>query len=285
MPMEQRSSIEEYLASPIGSYFCGPTYLLWHRHPCLSGIVFWGRLEPRHIECVIRVIDGKVKNVKCASLVDARRIESIDLSAFEVMAKFFQAYNTRLTTKLCTQAIVRSESLIGLTIVGFYKVLEQGHPVEIFTDPSEALTWLGYTDSHSIRQEIDGLVEAKHSCHKIVPAVRSTIAKNLKFATIEEVANSLGLSIRNLQRKLQLAHSSFRTEQTRVRIEAAKCLMVETNWAIKRIAIEVGCSSSTVFDSMFRRTEGLSPLAWKYREELKMSPSLPNPSGNKTSSA
>jgi hypothetical protein len=83
--MQPSSCLRDYIASPIGRYTLGPTYLVWCKTAKLSGMVFWGRPEPHHAESVIRAIDVDVGGRLRASLVDARRVQAVAPKAFDTL--------------------------------------------------------------------------------------------------------------------------------------------------------------------------------------------------------
>ena len=264
--LRRSASVDDYVADPIGRYVSGPTYLVWYKNASLSGMVFWGRPEPEHVASVIRAIDLDAVGGLRASLVDARGVESIARPAFDLLAHYVQSNTERLRHRLSAQALLRPGGLVGVTVAGFYRVLGHPHPVEVFTDPYQALTWLGAGDQSGVILEVDTLLAAAGSAASIVRAVQAHFLRNpSKHLSLDDVAARLGFSPRALQRELGKAKTSFRAEQNRAQVHHAKSLMLNTSYDIKQVVFEVGCSSPSGFNVVFRKVEGESPSAWRNR--------------------
>jgi transcriptional regulator GlxA family with amidase domain len=84
--------------------------------------------------------------------------------------------------------------------------------------------------------------------------------------TLRAAAKAFGVSPRNLQRRLSEAHTTFQHEQNAARLRVAKTLLLETNYEVKRIAIEVGCASLQNFSALFHKSTGESPSHWRARQ-------------------
>jgi AraC-like DNA-binding protein len=264
--LKPSTSLDDYVADPVGKYVAGPTYLVWYKNARLSGMVFWGRPEPEQVACVIRAIDINAEGGPRASLVDVRGVESVARPAFELLAHYVQSNTEKLRRRLSAQALVRPDGLVGVTVAGFYRVLGHPHPVEVFTDPYQALTWLGAGDQSPVILEVDKLVAAAGNAASIVRAIQAHFLRNpSRHLSLDEVAARLGISPRALQRELRKAKTSFQAEQNRAQVHYAKSLMLNTSRDIKQVAFEVGCSSPSSFDVLFRRVEGESLSAWRNR--------------------
>jgi AraC-like DNA-binding protein len=267
--MKPCASIQDYIANPIGRYILGPTWLVWYKAAGLSGMVFWGRPESEHIASVIRSIDIDVDGRPRASLVDARRVESIAPSTFDTLAAYVRSHYDKLKHRVSAQALLRPDGLVGTAVAGFYRVLAHPHPVEVFTDPYEALAWLGAAEQQDVIIEVDRIVESAGDTPSTIRALRAYLAENpSKTTSLREAAAFLGLSSRSLQRTLRAGNSSFRAEQNNARVESAKRLMLDTNFDIKRVAFEVGCVSASNFSVLFRKVAGQAPSTWRSRMSL-----------------
>ncbi|HLZ10111.1 MAG TPA: AraC family transcriptional regulator, partial [Chloroflexota bacterium] len=161
------------------------------------------------------------------------------------------------------QALLRPEGLAGAAIAGFYAILSPSYSVKVFTEADAALKWLG--SDPRLTREIDGLYEAATGSPHMLVVLRSYLEERLGQVTLAEAARALGMSSRQLQRKLRESHTSFQREERLVRISVAKTLLLETNYDVKRIAIEVGCGSTQHFGAAFRKVEGESPTRWRTR--------------------
>jgi AraC-like DNA-binding protein len=264
--MKPCASLQEYIANPIGRYIVGSTWLVWYKTVGLSGMVFWGRPEPEHIASVIRSIDIDADGRPRASLVDIRRVEFIVPLAFDALAAYVRSHYEKLRVRVSAQALLRQDGLVGTAVAGFYRVLDHPHPVEVFRDPYEALVWLGAVQQQSVILEVDEIVEGARDTPSAVRALRARLAENpARPTSLREEAAFLGLSSRSLQRKLQLVNSSFRAEQNVARVQSAQRLILDTNYDIKRVAFEVGCTSASNFSVLFRKVVGQTPSTWRSR--------------------
>jgi len=125
---------------------------------------------------------------------------------------------------------------------------------------------LGAADQSDVIREVDGLVDGVGEASFTIRAIRNHIRGNLRqHVSLGRVAASLGLSSRSLQRHLSEANSSFRAELAKTRVDIAKGLLLDAQYSIKQVALDVGCSSASAFDVLFRKVEGQSPSGWRTR--------------------
>lgn len=88
--------------------------------------------------------------------------------------------------------------------------------------------------------------------------------------TLEQLADRLGLSVRQTQRLLQERHGqTFLQKRSSARISASEILLAYTDKSIEEIALEVGYSSSEHFSGAFRAFHGMSPR--QYRKTSRQS--------------
>jgi AraC-like DNA-binding protein len=262
--MMSATSLEGYRAQPMGRYVCGPTYAVWWRSTCLNGIMFWGRPDEADIHRVALAIDAESADaVSHMSLIDARRLESIDPTAFNALAGYVEARHVEYARLVAKQAVLRPKGFAGAAVAGFYAVIAASYPTRVFVEPSAALEWLGTKDEMPVIDELDGIhAEAMAVC-PLIHDLRAYLASHLGAATLNVAAARLGVSQRNLQRRLREAYTTFQAELNGAQIRAAKGLLLETNYDLKRIAIEVGCGSQAHFSTLFRRLTGSAPSQWR----------------------
>ena len=179
------------------------------------------------------------------------------------LVEYLRAHSEMPSGSAPALALLRPEGLVGVTLAGLCKVHDFPCRVEVFTDPYDALAWLGVADaSHSI-SELDDVLRRIAEPDSTLSALRAYLGQNPRKTDLTTASAALGVSGRALQRKLKQAHTSFRAEQTAAQIQRAKHLLRDTNYEIKRIAFEVGCSSLAAFSTLFRRIEGEAPSAWR----------------------
>ena len=79
----------------------------------------------------------------------------------------------------------------------------------------------------------------------------------------ENVAASLGMSERTLQRRLQSEGSSFRQVLERLRASLAVNYMREPQFRLTDVAEMLGYAELSVFSRGFKRWYGITPQAWR----------------------
>ena len=267
-PLKAVDSLQRYLALPIGSCLFGPTYAVWWRSVGLNGIVFWDRPDQDDVYRITRALDAELApDVEPhASLIDARRVRAVDLGAFNALSEYVHRRKATFSRVVLRQALVRPEGLAGAAVAGFYAVLAPAFPVRVFTDPNLALRWLQVEQVERVVAELDGLFEKATASSSLVVALRAHLDRHLGVTTVAEAALALGLSARQLQRKLHDEHTCFQREETTAKIRAAKVLLLETSYDVKRIAVEVGCASVPHFCTLFRKEVSETPSQWRARQ-------------------
>lgn len=263
--MRLARSLEEYRARPIGTYLTGPTFVVWWHNPQLNGISFWGRPEADHIQTVTAALQsefGPGLNHH-ASIVDARYMDGVDPGAFYAMSCYVAQNRKSMCHCYTSQAILRPGGLVGAVVAGFHAVLDTMYPVKVFTSVEPALDWLGIPDAAQALDEVDQIRNRELGTSPVVAALRAHLMQRPGAVTVDGVARALGVSSRELQRQLQAANTRFKTEQHAAQVRLAKTLLLETNFDLKRIAIEVGCSSGQHFSALFRESVGVPPSLWR----------------------
>jgi AraC-like DNA-binding protein len=197
------------------------------------------------------------------SLVDVRRVESIDTLVFQLLANRVGQPSHYLRNRISAQALVRPSGFVGAVASGFYDVLEQAYPAEVFTNPYDGLSWLGAGDQTEFVAEIDNVLNRCADASSVLYRLRAHLRHERGNSTLVRAAAALGLSTRELQRQLRDAGTSYQIEQNAAQIRVAKRLLRETTHDIKRIAFDVGCSSAAAFSMLFRKFEGQSPSSWR----------------------
>ena len=81
--------------------------------------------------------------------------------------------------------------------------------------------------------------------------------------TIGGCAARLGLSPRTLQKRLMARGTSFSAIVEEQREEAAKRILRETHWTLDEIADHLGYSEKSSFSRAFKKSTGLTPLAFR----------------------
>jgi AraC-like DNA-binding protein len=86
-------------------------------------------------------------------------------------------------------------------------------------------------------------------------------------AEAREVARSLGLSSRTLERRLRAAGTTFRQVLERFREAEAERLVAAGRLPLGEVALRLGFSDQTAWNRAFRRWKGMSPREWMQRPQ------------------
>jgi AraC-like DNA-binding protein len=90
--------------------------------------------------------------------------------------------------------------------------------------------------------------------------VRHQLASALPFgASADQVAEDLGMSARNLRRRLEAEGSSYQVILDEVRCELARRYLAEEGKGVEEVAFALGFSDGSAFHKAFKRWTGESP--------------------------
>jgi CheY-like chemotaxis protein len=106
----------------------------------------------------------------------------------------------------------------------------------------------------------------------VTAKVAELLAPSYRSATVEELAAAIGRSPRHLARRFARETSkTLREYLARVRTEAAKCLLRETDDKLDVIAEAVGLYDTSHLVRLFHRFEALRPAAFRMQAGRRMS--------------
>ncbi|PCC68914.1 transcriptional regulator, AraC family [Nannocystis exedens] len=265
--LKQATGLAEYRSSPTGSYVVSTSFVVWCADPRFYGVTIWGRPGEAEIRRLCQFLDVEVRPeaLPHASLVDLRRLHSVDPLAFAAFAAHLQARAPLYRELVTCQARVRPNGLPGAIVAGFDKVVRPAHPVAVLESPGEALAWLGRSDRSDLIEELEEIVASAMGELKYVQRLRRVLVPPLSEVTLESAARQLGLSTRTLQRRLRDEGTSFQAEHAAAQVRAAQALLRDPALTLTTIALEVGASSLANFSTMFRRHTGEAPSEWRRR--------------------
>ena len=256
------------VADPVGHYAYGPCWLYAYFDDALSAIVLWGTLRGDDLAALVGhpavPVTRGARGHK--TLVDARRVENVEPSAFASAATYLGAWREGFAAALARLAIVEGGALPGVVAHGFFRVVEPAFEVGVFPDADHALDWLAIDDAADLCVLLDRLWREVAGVPDIIRDLRALLARDLVGVSLASAARGLGVSVRTLQRRLQDASTSFQHELDHVRLATAKRRMVETDDKLDAIAIEVGYGSGNHLATLFHRVEGCSPTEWRRRQ-------------------
>jgi AraC-like DNA-binding protein len=193
----------------------------------------------------------------------------LDLSGLEaISAPLFALYVREMVPKvgffarfIRRQAIVVPTGLVGTIVAGFYPMLEGRTPrYRMFREPGAALAWLGKRDALG---EVDRVVREHRAHPHEVAALRELLMACRCAIGLEEAAARLCISSRPLQRTLAEAHTSFRIEHQRARLQLAYDALGSTEAKLEAVAEHVGLTNASHFCAWFRESTGMTPAQWR----------------------
>jgi len=136
-----------------------------------------------------------------------------------------------------------NDSLI-LPAAAVDKRLPIGHPELAKINDQYIIRYLARLDQNSIVQRVEGAIIDMLSSGGV---------------SDEKVAEKLNMSTRSLQRKLQSAHTTFRTLLDEVRQEIAENYVHDSTVSLTEIAFILGYSEHSSFSRAYKRWKKISP--------------------------
>jgi AraC-like DNA-binding protein len=206
-------------------------------------------------------VELEPRTIPHVSVVDLRRVESVDPGAFQVLQGYVTANHAALKRQVTRLALARPAGLAGAVVSGFFQVMESPYPTAVFPTLEEAATWIDAPASHAA--EIDGLVAQVSGVDALRTQLRALIVERGGRLEVGDAAKSLGVSHRTLQRRLSDQGTTFVAEVSSVRLDIARERLRASQSPLTVIAIDAGFSSLQHFSAAFRKAFGVSPSTWR----------------------
>ena len=118
-------------------------------------------------------------------------------------------------------------------------------------------------------EQLEKLVSSYKVTRKVVDYIEHHMGKS--GIGIEDVARSLNMTPRTLQRKLKLENTSFVELRDRLRREKAQAYLLHSDISIGSLAILLGFSDVSTFYHAFKRWKGISPGEFRKRKLSELS--------------
>jgi AraC-like DNA-binding protein len=117
----------------------------------------------------------------------------------------------------------------------------------------------------SMREHAEGMLVKISRRDNIVTNVHYQIASTIgtDLCNLAAIANKLFVSQRTLKRQLKGYGTSFRRLKLDVINDIAKRSLVETPASVYEIALKLGYCEMAAFDRAFKKTTGLTPMAYR----------------------
>jgi AraC-like DNA-binding protein len=237
----------------------------------LRGVIFWGRPDEHDVDLIVGTLDADAaSNVPtCASLlVDMRRLQCIDLLAFDRFFRQLRSLSDRFGRFVARQAVIHRGGLLAAVAATFCAALDSFCLGKAFAEPLEAIAWLGLGD-RTVLDDLDRVYGEISSNGSLLLAVRRHL-RTTRRAPMAKVAEACGVSPRTLQRRLRELGTSFQQETSDARLRAAKILMTGSEYPLKHIALDCGFASLQHFSAFFCQRVGTTPSRWRALHALNV---------------
>lgn len=255
--------MEQFVREPLGKCIAGRGWLYFNPIARLCGFSLWGRLDADDLRKLTAANDIEIRPdcPRHGSLVDVRRVEVADMSAFGVLAAYLTARREAFARTVERLALVRPGGYIGALATGFFEVTPPPYPVAMFDCIDAALSWLEVDGG--LAQRIEERVLGARDTTPLLRDLRSLLDAADARLAVGEVASRLGISTRALQLRLAEMQTSFRRELQWARVRRAQTLLMTSRASLTEIALEVGCGSLAHFSALFKKLVGESPGRWR----------------------
>lgn len=265
--MDQALTLEDFEADPVGKYVLGSTWLHFRRSPQVAGVMMWGHLTEKEVARAAKLTPtASVRGGKSMVLADVRRVDQVEPRAFAVGAEYVKRHRKAIEASTARLAIVYTPGLAGAVAAGFFRIIRPPCQTEIFTDPFEASRWLAVERAADLFAELGALHATATGTEPLLRDLRGALETRLRGnATLGDLARTLHLSQRTLQRRLAERGTSFQQELTLARVRQAQNLLRRGDATLTQIAASVGCASLFHFTSVFKKVTGETPALWRAR--------------------
>lgn len=259
------TTLELFADDPVGHCVAGADWIHWCADRRLFGVVLWGRPGLESITALVRSLALELgpRIEPHQSLVDASRLDSVDVEAFDLLGAYVRRNHPALARQVTRLALVRPTGMAGAVVAGFFEVLDPPYPVARFGTARDALVWLERGADADLLPALDVVRESLTSVPSLLGALRVLIADDLRDVDVRKAARALGVSERSLQRRLHELGTSFQDELCAARLRDAERRMLDSDAPLTRIALDVGFTSAQHFSTQFRRLRHETPTQWR----------------------
>jgi AraC-like DNA-binding protein len=256
------ATLEPMLATCTDHITVRRTFAFWQSRHRAHGTVMWGRPSEDDVVAMCDLWDAHMRSPFAAdpTLTDIRGLESVDLLAFERLIRTFAERNAAWSARTGSQAILHAGGLPAAAILGALQLAAKGYRLGAFDSSDAALAWLGVP---ALAPEYDAMRESLLDVPDIVRRVRTALAGEPRTPSPAALARTLGLSLRSLQRHLESAGTSLRSERLRHLVLRAERLLEGTDLDLDAIAAMIGAGTGSRLVALFRSVRGTTPGAFR----------------------
>lgn len=266
MPLRFTDDIDDYFRAPAGACLRRKRFFCSSPGGDLFSLFAWGHLDGTDTEELFEVFAGAERHeVPRRQLVILRHVASVTLESMTTYLKYFR-HDTRYLRSVVKEAVVRPDGVVGVLAEGFYPAVPRRYAGKVFRSLGDAVTWLGF-DEEEVCDWLEEVValEQRESdgVDVILEELRCALLEAGASASVADVAQRLGMSVRTLQRRVRRAGSKFEATRAAVFLQEAKRRMLAGDSDVKRIALELGYASPARLTEAFQRVYGVPPTRWR----------------------
>lgn len=264
--MQRVTDLDTYLRDPRGRWYSGETWLHFClTEPELAGVVIWDKVSLPMAEPILACATAALERLppEHAVIIDGRRVRSIDTVCYAMCSDWVIRNRKLLGERVTTLAGLRPLGFVGAIAEGFWRMVPNPYPVQLFSERGEGLRWLGCEEHAATIEEIDRLASDATRSTSILGDLHRVIEQHPHDGTLDSSARALATSVRSLQRRLRSEGTTFQRELSAVRVRLAQRMMLESEATLSRIASDTGFASAATFSVVFRKHTGKSPSEWR----------------------
>ena len=210
------SDLETYRAAPLGRTCASEHLLVWFPSATLRVVCAWGAPTEADIALLIEAMRAELQDLVPPhhSLVDVRDVRAVDGPAYERLFEFIRSEAAAWDRVTLSSRLVHSGGLVAGLLAGYKAVA--GLAVRTSTHASlvDALDGLGPSAS-----ELEAGLRARRDAAaletRVLRAFRAWLEAHLVDADAETCAQTIGLSLRSLQRHLAEAGTTLASQTRR----------------------------------------------------------------------
>jgi AraC-like DNA-binding protein len=204
-------------------------------------------------------------------VTDVSRVDSVEATLYSAFVDAMRSRASEFASGIRRHALVRPGGLVGGLTEGFFPFAGLEHDWRIFTSGKEAFEWIERPEAALAFPEVQALVDRARGLSPELRQLRDYLRTHLQDARLSAAAKAIGTSDRTLHRILREADTGFREELAQARVDAARRLLAETDLKIGDIARRVGYASHAHLTSLFVRSTGQSPAAYRAQAQVSAS--------------
>jgi AraC-like DNA-binding protein len=202
-------------------------------------------------------------------LIDCRHVDRTDGSVMVGFVHRARQWVPPWSRSIARQAFVLPPGINGMMIAGTMPAAGAQHRILFTQDLDEAVAFVDHAAARVAHEAATAIAVQARGSSVLLFRVRSVLNASLAGVTIQDVASQLGTSTRSLQRELGRHGSSFSDELRRLRIAAARALLVDSDVKIEAVAAKVGFGTSSRMSAIFRRELAVTPSELRVRARLE----------------